>query len=126
MYLLEWSMTNVRVREPLPLRHKNEPCCGVVGAPSLSTGQTATLAERLKAIADPTRLRMLDLLAQQPEPLCVCDITPLFPQNQPTISHHLRLLREAGLIDTEKRGIWAHYWATDAGRSALAALQVLT
>jgi ArsR family transcriptional regulator len=83
------------------------------------------LANRLRALGDTTRLRILDLLAQQPAPLCVCDITPLFRQNQPTISHHLKLLREAGLIDTEKQGIWAYYWATDEGRRTLAAVKTL-
>jgi DNA-binding transcriptional ArsR family regulator len=87
--------------------------------------QTTSLADRLKALGDPTRLAMLDLLAQQREPLCVCDLTPQFPQNQPTISHHLRLLREAGLIGTEKRGIWAYYWATDEGRRTLESIQPL-
>jgi ArsR family transcriptional regulator len=76
-------------------------------------------------VGDATRLRMLDLLAQQPEPLCVCDITPHFPQNQPTISHHLKLLKDAGLIDTERRGIWSYYWATPAGRNTRAALEAL-
>jgi ArsR family transcriptional regulator len=74
----------------------------------------------LKALADPTRLGLLDLLAQQTTPLCVCDITPRFAQNQPTISHHLKLLRAAGLIDCEKRGVWAFYWATAAGAQWLA------
>lgn len=106
----------------LPARHKNEPCCVSTQAPSLSDAQTATLADRLKAVGDATRLRMLDLLVQQEGPLCVCDITPHFEQNQPTVSHHLRLLREAGLIATEKRGIWAYYWATDAGKRVLAAV----
>jgi ArsR family transcriptional regulator len=68
---------------------------------------------------------MLDLLVQQSEALCVCDLTALFPQNQPTISHHLKLLRQAGLIDTEKRGIWSYYWATPAGRQTLAAVGCL-
>lgn len=72
----------------LPVRHKNEPCCAPVQAPRLTSGQTATLADRLKAVADPTRLRMLDLLVQQDAPLCVCDMTAQFEQNQPTISHH--------------------------------------
>ena len=110
---------------PLPIRHKNEPCCGPVAPPGLTLAQTATLAERLKALGDPTRLRLLDLLAQQPQPLCVCDLTPHFSPNQPTISPHLRLLREAGLIDGEKQGIWAYYWATDAGRRTLAAVEPL-
>jgi ArsR family transcriptional regulator len=109
----------------LPVRHKNVPCCGPVTAPRLTEEQTAALAEHLKALADPTRLRMLDLIAAQPEPLCVCDITPQFSQNQPTISHHLRILREAGLIETEKRGIWAFYWPTEQGRRTLAAVHAL-
>ena len=110
----------------LPVRHKNEPCCTPASAPSLTRARTAALAARLKALSDATRLRMLDLLAQQAEPLCVCDITDQFEQNQPTISHHLKLLREAGLIDSEKRGIWAFYWATDEGRKTLAAVTGLT
>lgn len=112
-------------RRPLPIRHKNDPCCTPAAVPRLTRGTTTALAARLKVLADPTRLRMLDLLAQQTEPLCVCDITDQFDQNQPTISHHLKLLREAGLIDCEKRGIWAFYWATDAGRRALQAVAAL-
>jgi ArsR family transcriptional regulator len=68
---------------------------------------------------------MLDLLVQQSAPLCVCEITDQFAQQQPTISHHLRLLREAGLINIEKRGTWSYYWATDEGRRALAAAKSL-
>ena len=109
----------------LPARRKNAPCCTPATAPSLTQSGTIALSTRLKAIADPTRLRMLDLLAQQSEPLCVCDITDQFEQNQPTISHHLKLLREAGLIDCEKRGIWAFYWATDEGRKSLAVVRQL-
>ena len=119
-------MTVASLLDGIPLRHKNEPCCSPVAAPSMSETRTVTLAAQLKAVAGPTRLRMLDLLVQQSEPLCVCDLTAQFSQNQPTISHHLRILREARLIDTEKRGIWAHYWATDAGRTTLAALGTLT
>jgi ArsR family transcriptional regulator, arsenate/arsenite/antimonite-responsive transcriptional repressor len=57
--------------------------------------------------------------------LCVCDITPQFAQNQPTISHHLRILREASLVETDKQGIWSFYWATDEGKRTLAALKTL-
>ncbi|HET9111915.1 MAG TPA: metalloregulator ArsR/SmtB family transcription factor [Ktedonobacterales bacterium] len=109
----------------IPVRHKNVSCCGPSEAPSLTREATESLANRIKALADPTRLRMLDLLAQQVEPLCVCDMTSQFEQNQPTISHHLKLLRAAGLIDCEKRGIWAFYWATDDGRKSLAAMSAL-
>ena len=109
----------------LPMRHRNDPCCSPSVPPSLSRSQTNSLADRLKALGDPTRLSMLDLLAQQHEPMCVCDLTAQFPQNQPTISHHLRLLREAGLIDTEKRGIWSYYWATQEGRRTLTSIAAL-
>ncbi|MCC6629358.1 MAG: winged helix-turn-helix transcriptional regulator [Chloroflexi bacterium] len=110
---------------PLPTRHRNEPCCAPVEPPRLGAAQTRRLADRLKALADPTRLAILDLLAQQSAPLCVCDLTPLFDLSQPTISHHLRLLRQAGLIDTERQGIWSFFWATDTGRDVLAALDRL-
>lgn len=84
-----------------------------------------TLAGQLKALADPTRLRMLTLLAAQPTALCVCDITSQFDQRQPTISHHLRILREAGLISGEKRGVWSYYWATAAGERSLSIVRML-
>ncbi len=91
----------------------------------LAPSQSDALAERLKALADPTRLRMLDLLAQQSAPLCVCEINEHFAQRQPTISHHLRILREAGLIDCEKRGVWAYYWSTATGSEWLSAVRGL-
>ena len=103
-------------------------CCAGTAptdASTLAPSQSDTLAERLKALADPTRLRMLDLLAQQSAPLCVCEINEHFAQRQPTISHHLRILRETGLIDCEKRGVWAYYWATDAGSEWLSAVRGL-
>src|SRR5919202_5879089 len=118
-------MSTISLLDAVPLRHKNEPCCAAVVPPRLTLEQTADLADRLKLLGDPTRLRLLDLLAQQPEPLCVCDITPQFEQNQPTISHHLKLLKDAGLIDTERRGIWAYYWATERGHQTLAAVETL-
>lgn len=94
-------------------------------APTLDAPRTIALADRLKALADPTRLRMLDLFAQQGAPLCVCDITSQFEQQQPTISHHIRILRQAGLIDGEKRGVWSYYWATDEGRRCVSTLKAL-
>lgn len=62
-----------------------------------------------KAIADPYRLRMLATLARAPEEVCVCDFTDALPLNQPTVSHHLRILREAGLVTCERRGTWVYY-----------------
>jgi ArsR family transcriptional regulator len=74
--------------------------------PSRSAEQVARV---LKAIADPTRLTMLALLAAEADALCVCHIEARFRLSQPTISHHLRVLREAGLVTSERRGAWVHY-----------------
>jgi ArsR family transcriptional regulator len=106
--------------------HADERCCdGPLAAPSLGTSEVAALAGRLKALADPTRLGMLDLLILQGRPLCVCDITEQFAQRQPTISHHLRILRQAGLIGGEKRGVWSYYWATEEGTRTLSLVKTL-
>ena len=67
-------------------------------------------AEVLKALADPTRLAMAVILRDSKAPVCVCDLTATFDLTQPTISHHMARLREAGLVDCVKRGIWAFYW----------------
>lgn len=112
----------------LPVRDADSAagCCGGdVVASALDTPRSIALAERLKALADPTRLRMLDLLAQQAEPLCVCEITAEFDLHQPTISHHIRILREAGLIAGEKRGVWSYYWATGEGKRVVSLVQSL-
>ncbi len=66
-------------------------------------------AALFKAIADPYRLRMLATLAGAPEEVCVCDFTAALPLNQPTVSHHLRILREARLVTCERRGTWVYY-----------------
>jgi ArsR family transcriptional regulator len=114
---------SVTVQTPGP----DASCCDdeVTVAPSLDATQTVSLADRLKALADPTRLRMLDLLVQQDQTLCVCDITSQFDLHQPTISHHLRILREAGLIVAERRGTWAYYGATEVGTRSLSLVRGL-
>src|SRR5688500_3775986 len=100
-----------------------EECCVEVESP-LSEAEAAQHAGRLKALADPTRLRILAILAAQPasEPLCACDVETAFDLSQPTISHHLKVLREAGLVSVSKRGLW-HYYAPIPG--ALAPLREL-
>ena len=91
-----------------------EPCCAPVfdGPPALHPEEATRHAAVLKALGDPHRLRMLSIMAAQPagEPLCVCEIEGEFGLSQPTISHHLRVLREAGLVAVTKRGLW-HYYA---------------
>ncbi|MFO7654294.1 MAG: arsenite methyltransferase [Candidatus Krumholzibacteriia bacterium] len=80
-------------------------------APAREADPAASLARVFKALGDPTRLRMLELLLEQPRPLCVCEIHARFGLAQPTVSHHLRLLREAGLVQAERRGTWVYYTA---------------
>ena len=70
-----------------------------------------TLARVFKAVGDPVRLRLLSLIASRAGQTCVCDLTAPFDLTPPTISHHLKVLREAGLIDCERRGTWVYYWA---------------
>jgi ArsR family transcriptional regulator len=125
-YTLGMDITTVSPSFPTPAAESTEPCCGgPVTSPRLDGRRTSALADRLKALADPSRLRMLDLLVQQAEPLCVCDITAHFEQHQPTISHHLRLLRQAGLIRGEKRGVWSYYAATEEGKRSLSLAETL-
>ncbi|MFJ9009908.1 ArsR/SmtB family transcription factor [Streptomyces canus] len=69
-------------------------------------------AKVFKALGDPVRLRLMSMIASRGQggEVCVCELTPAFDLSQPTISHHLKLLRQAGLIDCERRGTWVHYW----------------
>ena len=94
--------------------------------PALSAEEAIGQARLLKALADPTRLRILRLLSQHEGEVCVFDIVESFPLEQPTISHHLRLLRDAGLIDCRKAGPWAYYYVLhDALQRAQDAIEKL-
>ena len=84
------------------------PACCVSGAPVLAAAVAESLAAGFKALADPTRIAIVNRLAALGE-VCVCDITGAFDLGQPTISHHLKVLRDAGLVSAEKRGKWAYY-----------------
>ncbi|MFJ8310014.1 MULTISPECIES: ArsR/SmtB family transcription factor [unclassified Streptomyces] len=77
----------------------------------LDEGQAVEPAKVFKALGDPVRLRLLSMIASRDGgEVCVCDLTPAFGLSQPTVSHHLKLLRQAGLIDCERRGTWVYYW----------------
>lgn len=76
---------------------------------SVATGDFAPAAALLKAVADPYRLRILATLAGASDEVCVCDFTEALPLNQPTVSHHLRVLRDARLVRSERRGTWVYY-----------------
>ena len=86
-------------------------CCPELLTAPLDEGQAVELAKVFKALGDPVRLRLLSMIASRAGgEVCVCDLTPAFDLSQPTISHHLKLLRQAGLIDCERRGTWVYYW----------------
>jgi ArsR family transcriptional regulator len=82
-------------------------CCGSDTAP-LARDAAEDLAARFRALADPTRVAIVNRLSGA-ECVCVCDLTDTFELSQPTISHHLRILREAGLVEASRRGTWAYY-----------------
>jgi ArsR family transcriptional regulator len=85
-------------------------CCAPLGVEAMSASQAERVAEFMKALSDPIRLRLMSMIAAADE-VCVCDLTVPFTVSQPTISHHLRVLREAGLADGERRGTWVYYRA---------------
>jgi ArsR family transcriptional regulator len=98
-------------------------CCPGLASAHLDTDQAAELAAVFKALGDPVRLRLLSMIASvQGGEVCVCELTPAFDLSQPTISHHLKVLRQAGLIDCERRGTWVYYWALPAALDRLTAV----
>ncbi|GAA0956137.1 metalloregulator ArsR/SmtB family transcription factor [Actinocorallia libanotica] len=85
-------------------------CCAPLNGPAIGEGEAAELAQVFKALADPVRLRLLNLIAaSESGEACVCDLTGPFELSGPTISHHLKVLRQAGLITGERRGTWVYY-----------------
>jgi ArsR family transcriptional regulator, arsenate/arsenite/antimonite-responsive transcriptional repressor len=98
-------------------------CCPPLSAEPLSAEQAGQVAPLLKALADPVRLRLISLIASHPGgEACVCDLNEAFDLSQPTISHHLKVLHEVGLLDREKRGVWAYYRARTEALASLSAL----
>ena len=98
-------------------------CCAPLAAQPLTTEQAEQVAPLLKALADPVRLRLMSLVAsRQGGEACVCDLNDAFDLSQPTISHHLKVLHEASLLDREKRGVWVYYRARTAALASLGAL----
>ena len=101
-------------------------CSPLVREP-LTEQQSDTLASGFKALGDPVRLRLLSLIAShEGGEACVCDISGSFDLSQPTISHHLKVLREAGLLDCERRGTWVYYWVIPAALQQLSSVLAAT
>jgi ArsR family transcriptional regulator len=96
--------------EPKTKRPAGARCCEPVVYPDVDREQAARLAEIAKALGDPIRLQLVDVLRKHAGKVCVCELVPLFDVSQPTLSHHLKKLREAGIVDSERRGLWAYYY----------------
>jgi ArsR family transcriptional regulator, arsenate/arsenite/antimonite-responsive transcriptional repressor len=98
-------------------------CCPALTMAALDEPQALRLAAMFKALADPVRLRLLSLVASHPGgQACVCDISTTFDVSQPTISHHLKVLRSVGLLDCERRGTWVYYWVIPSALQQLSAV----
>jgi ArsR family transcriptional regulator, arsenate/arsenite/antimonite-responsive transcriptional repressor len=98
-------------------------CCQPLSSEPLSRAQAEQVAPLLKALADPVRLRLMSLVASHPGgEACVCDLADAFDLSQPTISHHLKVLHESGLLDRDKRGVWVYYRARTDSLASLGAL----
>jgi ArsR family transcriptional regulator, arsenate/arsenite/antimonite-responsive transcriptional repressor len=110
--------------QPLPLLQDEwAACCAPGSGHGLDQDSAQRLAALLKVIAEPTRLRLLSLVAAQPSgEACICDLTAPVALSQPTVSHHMKLLVEAGLLEREQRGKWAYYRTVPGALDALAAL----
>lgn len=99
------------------------PCCAPLANEPLDSDWAGQLARMFKALSDPVRLRILSLIAShEGGECCVCDISAASEVSQPTISHHLKTLREAGLLDCERRGTWVYYWVIPSALEQLSAV----
>jgi ArsR family transcriptional regulator, arsenate/arsenite/antimonite-responsive transcriptional repressor len=95
---------------PKTKRPAGEPCCEPVVYPDVERAHAERMAAIAKALADPVRLQLVDVLRKHAGKVCVCELVPLFDLSQPTVSHHLKVLRKAGLVASERRGLWAYYY----------------
>jgi ArsR family transcriptional regulator len=95
---------------PKQKRSAGEPCCAPVVYPDVEREQAERMARIAKALGDPIRLQLVDVLKKHAGKVCVCELTPLFDVGQPTVSHHLKVLRDAGVVDSERKGLWAYYY----------------
>jgi ArsR family transcriptional regulator len=95
---------------PKQKRPAGDPCCAPVVYPDVERRDAERMARIAKALGDPVRVQLVDVLRKHAGKVCVCELTPLFDIGQPTVSHHLRVLRMAGIVDSERQGLWAYYY----------------
>ena len=106
---------------PKQKRPPGQPCCEPVVYPDVEREQALRMAEVAKALGDPIRLQLVDVLRKHAGRVCVCELVPLFDISQPTLSHHLKKLREAGIVDSERQGLWAYYYVRPGALTELSA-----
>jgi ArsR family transcriptional regulator, arsenate/arsenite/antimonite-responsive transcriptional repressor len=106
---------------PKHKRPAGEPCCEPVVYPDVERREAERLATLAKALGDPIRLQLVDVLRKHAGKVCVCELVPLFELSQPTVSHHLKVLRQAGIVDSERRGLWAYYYVNPEAVEELSA-----
>ncbi|MEX2551927.1 MAG: metalloregulator ArsR/SmtB family transcription factor [Actinomycetota bacterium] len=106
----------------LPLIEASEDCCQSILEAPIGEREADQIAKGFAALADPTRLRLFSMIASRPEgEVCACALVGPMGKSQPTVSHHLRILHEAGLVDRERRGTWVWYWVVPARLETLRA-----
>jgi ArsR family transcriptional regulator, arsenate/arsenite/antimonite-responsive transcriptional repressor len=97
-------------------------CCAPLATPAISDEEAQATATLFRALADPARVKIINLLALTDGPVCVCEFTPAVELSQPTVSHHLKKLTDAGLLEREQRGKWAYYSLSGEALERLASL----
>ena len=95
---------------PKTKRAAGERCCEPVVYPDVERAQAMRMAQVAKALGDPVRVQLVDVLRKHAGKVCVCELVPLFELSQPTVSHHLKVLREAGIVGSERKGLCAYYF----------------
>jgi ArsR family transcriptional regulator len=95
---------------PKTKRPAGDPCCAPVVYPEIEREKAERMAAIAKALGDPIRMQLVDVLRKHAGKVCVCELVPLFDLSQPTVSHHLKVLRDAGIVGSERKGLWAYYY----------------
>ncbi len=110
----------IKLTDTVTAEERATGCCNPNLAPRITADAAQQISDDLGILGHPIRLQILDMLAQRDGHVCVCDLEAALPVKQPTVSHHLKLLRTAGLIDCVRHGLWAYYFVR---RNALAAMR---
>jgi ArsR family transcriptional regulator len=106
---------------PKQKRPAGEVCCEPVAYPDIERAEAERMGRVAKALGDPIRMQLVDVLRKHAGKVCVCELVPLFDLSQPTVSHHLKALREAGIVGSERRGLWAYYYVNPDALEELSA-----